>query len=675
MRLTMTLKYVGTLFGALITCCAVVLCIAIYFMKKPIDEELQAQIGKMRNVIQTANDQTASRFAQGAMLASHNAELADAIVARDHEKVMRLSKEAMAESGSDFMTVTDDKGIVVGRGHSAKHQDSVLNQETVVKALKGEPAVAIVSGTVVPYTIRASQPISKNGKLVGTMSIGASLVTPPYLDGLKKMSGAEITIFKGDTRVMTTLMKDGKRNIGTKINSPEIEEAVLRQGKTLYTRNTINDIPYEAAYWPMRTADGAISGMWFVGIPLDNLQKSENNAIFNTIMFSLLLLLLQLIVSIFIGMRVSAPVRKITNYVMAVAKGDKDARLDVHGNDDMGELANALRGMVGRQDQLIAENKDKADAANRKADEAKQMEEQARAAHEEAIQARHKGMSAAASELENVVTSLNDSIGTITSRVEQTDGALKQVSSNLAGTSTAMEEMNSTVLEVAKNVGLAANISAAAREKATVGAETVLRSVAGIQEVHNQSMALKKDMEKLGEHARSIDTIMSVISDIADQTNLLALNAAIEAARAGEAGRGFAVVADEVRKLAEKTMQSTSEVGSAIQAIQQSAEHSGRQVDQAVRNIAQANESSEQSGKILQEILDLVEQTADEVRAIAAASEQQAASSEEITRSIHDINELTISTSDAMQTAAGGLESLRERSHELVGLIDHMKKG
>ena len=200
------------------------------------------------------------------------------------------------------------------------------------------------------------------------------------------------------------------------------------------------------------------------------------------------------------------------------------------------------------------------------------------------------------------------------------------------------------------------------------------KAVGGIQEVQRQSMALKDGMTKLDEHAKAISQIMGVISDIADQTNLLALNAAIEAARAGDAGRGFAVVADEVRKLAEKTMTSTTDVGNAIKAIQQSASQSIQEVDMAVRNIASATDFSNKSGEALQEIVVMVDQTADEVRAIATASEQQSATSEEINKSIAEVNHIAATTAESMQLAMTELEALRKQAHSLIELIEHMKK-
>ena len=171
----------------------------------------------------------------------------------------------------------------------------------------------------------------------------------------------------------------------------------------------------------------------------------------------------------------------------------------------------------------------------------------------------------------------------LSSQVEQASRGATTQSDRTTETATAMEEMNATVLEVARNASSAAENTEMTTQKAREGADVVGRVVSAIGRVQEQAVALKADMTELGQRAEGIGTIIEVITDIADQTNLLALNAAIEAARAGEAGRGFAVVADEVRKLAEKTMTATTEVNQAIRAIQESSQNNIVSTDRARR--------------------------------------------------------------------------------------------
>ncbi|WP_051261095.1 methyl-accepting chemotaxis protein [Desulfovibrio inopinatus] len=279
----------------------------------------------------------------------------------------------------------------------------------------------------------------------------------------------------------------------------------------------------------------------------------------------------------------------------------------------------------------------------------------------------------AADQLEDVVHSVTIAAEQLSAQIKQSQNGVEEQSQRVAETATSMEEMNSTVMEVARNASNAATTSEEARDKAEDGAKIVERAIQGIGEVRTISLALKDDMASLGKQAEGIGTIMHVISDIADQTNLLALNAAIEAARAGEAGRGFAVVADEVRKLAEKTMTATKEVGTAIDGIQSGTRKNIQNVDRAGEKIEEATVLADQSGVSLREIVSLVEMTTDQVRAIATASEQQSAASEEISRSVSTINRISAETAEAMTQSEQAVENLAHQAEELRNLIEEIQ--
>ena len=330
------------------------------------------------------------------------------------------------------------------------------------------------------------------------------------------------------------------------------------------------------------------------------------------------------------------------------------------------EMVNALKRNIDNA-QHESEN---AKEQSRKAQEAM---EQAEAASREA-QSKTEAMLAAADKLEQVGSVVSSASTELSAQIEQSDRGAAESAQRLSEAATAMNEMNATVQEVARNAGSASTASAETKQKAEAGAQVVKKAVRGIEDVHRMSLALKEDMVQLNGHAQDISRIMAVISDIADQTNLLALNAAIEAARAGEAGRGFAVVADEVRKLAEKTMASTNDVGNAIKAIQESTAKSMEGVERSVARIGEATELAGQSGSALEEIVATVEATADQVNAIATASEEQSAASEEINQSIVQVNDMSRQTAEAMAEAARAVSSLAAQAQALTELIRELKQ-
>ncbi len=329
------------------------------------------------------------------------------------------------------------------------------------------------------------------------------------------------------------------------------------------------------------------------------------------------------------------------------------------------EMVNALK-------QHIENARRESENAKEQSRKAQEAMAQAEAASQEA-QAKTEAMLVAADKLEQVGSVVSSASTELSAQIEQSDRGAAESAQRLSEAATAMNEMNATVQEVAKNAGSASAASADTKQKAEAGAQVVEKAVRSIGQVHQMSLELKSDMVQLNEHAQDITRIMGVISDIADQTNLLALNAAIEAARAGEAGRGFAVVADEVRKLAEKTMASTNDVGNAIKAIQESTAKSMEGVDNAVERIGEATELAGQSGAALEEIVATVEATADQVNAIATASEEQSAASEEINQSIVQVNDMSRQTAEAMAEAAKAVSDLAAQAQGLTNLIQELK--
>ena len=409
---------------------------------------------------------------------------------------------------------------------------------------------------------------------------------------------------------------------------------------------------------------------------VEEINAHSQEAALELLLVTGIICLVSLGIALLIARSITRPLGIMVNATECVSRGD----LSNIPDDDVfyGELFKlheSLKRMVANLARSIEEAHSKADEAAEQTARAKEASDAAAAAMQQAEQARREGILHAAGQLEGSTNAISAAATELSAQVQHSSQGAQQQADRAAETASAMNQMNATVMDVARNAGSAAEVSDAMRRKAEDGAEVVRKVVASIEAVHELSLVLKQDMSKLGESAASIGQIMGVISDIADQTNLLALNAAIEAARAGEAGRGFAVVADEVRKLAEKTMASTSEVGQAIRSIQQNADESIRQVDVAVNGINEATDLATTSGEALKEIVHLAESAADQVRAIAAASEEQSAASEQINRSIADINTVATQNAAGMEEAAQAIESLARETSTLSSIVQQMKIG
>jgi methyl-accepting chemotaxis protein len=288
------------------------------------------------------------------------------------------------------------------------------------------------------------------------------------------------------------------------------------------------------------------------------------------------------------------------------------------------------------------------------------------------IEAQHAKISEAASRADEISHRLATSAEQLSAQIDEANAGAGRQRERIQETATAIDEMNASVLEVAKNASNAAQNADQTRQRALGGQTVADQSIKAIESVLEQTRRMTESLHALGDQAQNIGKVIEIITDIADQTNLLALNAAIEAARAGEAGRGFAVVADEVRKLAEKTMSATREVQAAIAGIQGAATNNITLMDQAGKEVENGARLVRSAGASLLEIVDVSVCTADMVRSIATAAEEQSAASEEIARSVGEINQIAESVSGTMSQSAIATNEVARMAGALKTVIADM---
>ena len=255
---------------------------------------------------------------------------------------------------------------------------------------------------------------------------------------------------------------------------------------------------------------------------------------------------------------------------------------------------------------------------------------------------------------------------------DQAQGAVLQ-KDQTTQVATAIEEMSATVFEVSENSNKAAAASQHAAEMAREGGKVVEETLSRMRTIADSVGDTARKVQELGKRSDEIGRISGVIDDIADQTNLLALNAAIEAARAGEQGRGFAVVADEVRKLAERTGKATQEIAEMIRNIQVETKTAVAAMDAGSREVEAGLESTRKAGESLQGIIKMSEQVGDMVTQIATAATQQAATTEQINNNIEEIARIASSAESGAQQTAGALQDLAGLAMNLRRLVGQFR--
>ena len=331
-------------------------------------------------------------------------------------------------------------------------------------------------------------------------------------------------------------------------------------------------------------------------------------------------------VGLLISRSISRPLGMVYDTLASVAAGDLTARSKIETRDEMGMLAGEVNVMAKKLQDIMN-------------------------------QVVQSSMQVAASANELNVTA------------ELIATGAEEVAAQTGTVAIASEEMSATSSSIAQNCYQAAGSSEQADDRARAGVEVVEQTVAVMARIAAQVTRSAETVAGLGARSDQIGQIIGTIEDIADQTNLLALNAAIEAARAGEQGRGFAVVADEVRALAERTTHATREISEMIKTIQTETRGAVAAMEAGVQEVNAGTRDAHKSGEALREILERISEVTMQVNQIATAVEQQTATTGEITGNIQQITEVVHDTSrgaHASATAAGQLAGFAENLRRMV---------
>ncbi len=361
-------------------------------------------------------------------------------------------------------------------------------------------------------------------------------------------------------------------------------------------------------------------------------QSQASNSIAMNLIITAISIIIGLILAVFITRSITRPTNKVVNMLKDIAQGEGDLtkRLDINSKDEIGDLANWFNTFINKLHDIIYQV-------------AQNTEQLASAATE------------------------------VSSSAEQLSAGASEQTNQTAQVSAAIEEMTATIVESSKNTQDAAEKAQEAAKASQEGGRLAENTSEGMNEIVDSAAVTAQNIQGLAEKATAIGEIIKVIDDIADQTNLLALNAAIEAARAGEQGRGFAVVADEVRKLAERTTKATKEVAETIKGIQNDVSGANTQMEESSGIVNKGKDLVIQTNAALNNIFTSIEGVQDMMRQIAGAAEEQSAAAEQISKSVENVDRISKEAATGAEQAATASEQLNRQSEELRNLISGFK--
>lgn len=474
----------------------------------------------------------------------------------------------------------------------------------------------------------------QDGKLVkGSTVLNDNFET---VDIIGQDTGDTVTIFQGDTRIATNVIRDGRRAVGTQA-SPEVTDVVLKKGEPYYGEANVAGRSFQTAYKPIKNASGETIGMFYVGASQDMIDQMINAFLKVFVIVLVAVIVLSTLIILWFTRRLRSRLSVISKALDRAGHGDFTTPIADRAGDELSDLAfsfDRMRKNLGEMIQHVLQTSEQVASSSTQLSAGAEQASQATEQITEVIQQVAVGA-------ENQMT-----------MAEESEKALEEVAIGIQN----MAERSADIAEKSKY----------ATEKAKQGGQFVERTSTQMNAIHESVNESEEAIQLLEQRSKEIGEISIFIHGIANQTNLLALNAAIEAARAGEHGKGFAVVAGEVRKLAEQSQQSSAQISELVAEIEQHMVRTMNSIHQVKSEVQDGLDMVKKTQESFREIDASMQQNGCQIDEMAATAEQMSASAQEVTASVAGMTVISKENAAHTQTVAASTEEQLASMEEIT---------